>query len=131
MPSDSDGMPSRKGMGGDWDNMNFTVHHSDSSANIAPRFYLTGTGLRPSNPACVDVELIIANTEPRGIEIVREGPDKLCYFNCGLSHDFVLSRDKSGDIVSEAIFRTLNTEENVIRNVRRMLFNSSSKFSCF
>ena len=112
MPSDSDGMPSRKGMGGDWDNMNFTVHHSDSSANTAPRFYLTGTGLRPSNPACVDVELIIANTEPRGIEIVREGPDKLCYFNCGLSHDFVLSRDKSGDIVSEAIFRTLNTEEN-------------------
>ena len=87
------------------------------------RFSLTGTSLRPGNPACVDVERILGRT--RGAEIVREGPNKL-RFKDSHGADFVLVPEGMDESALDGQVESLSFVASETFEVERIGFSFKS-----
>ena len=89
------------------------------------RFSLTGTSLRPGNPACVDVERMLGRTPPGGAEIVREGPNKL-RFKDSHGADFVLVPEGMDESALDGQVESLSFVASETFDVERIGFSFKS-----
>jgi len=92
----------------------------------AARFSLTGTSLRPGNPACVDVERILGRTPPGGVEIVREGPNKLRFLCDQDDADFVLVPEGMDESALDGQVESLSFVASETFEVERIGFSFKS-----
>lgn len=90
------------------------------------RFSLTGTSIRPGNPACVDVERIICITPPGEVEIVREGPNKLRFLVAQDGADFVLVPEGMDESALDGQFESLSFVASETFEVERIGFSFKS-----
>ena len=90
------------------------------------RFSLTGTSLRPGNPACVDVERILGRTPPGGAEIVREGPNKLRFLCDQDDADFVLVPEGMDESALDGQIESLSFVASETFEVERIGFSFKS-----
>ena len=90
------------------------------------RFSLTGTSLRPGNPACVDVERILGRTPPGGVEIVREGPNKLRFLVDQDDADFVLVPEGMNESALDGQVESLSFVASETFEVERIGFSFKS-----
>ena len=91
----------------------------------AARFSLTGTSLRPGNPACVDVERILGITPPDAVKIVREGPNKL-RFKDSHGADFVLVPEGMDESALDGQVESLSFVASETFEVERIGFSFKS-----
>ena len=89
------------------------------------RFSLTGTSLRPGNPACVDVERILGITPPGAVKIVREGPNKL-RFKDSHGADFVLVPEGMDESALDGQVESLSFVASETFEVERIGFSFKS-----
>ena len=90
------------------------------------RFSLTGTSLRPGNPACVDVERMLGRTPPGGAEIVREGPNKLRFLCDCDDADFVLVPEGMDESALDGQVESLSFVASETFEVERIGFSFKS-----